>query len=243
MILGQNGILNRAQEAKEKTEKAQIEEQSKITELEAIVQSAGTKVTNPPSYGEMANAQATADGAGKYFALPLGAKYIEGTVDTGVVVEIKESEFVWISVDDVIFDKSREEDLPKSNENTVKNTYTPMCIMVNGNYRGMFYNQLGNKITLEYPNNENYQGKENEYIEPDIVPTDTEKNSSYGISSDGLQREYNKMIESVSKYKGFYVARYEAGIDKEGNIVFKDANITENEVTTVNADNEKIYRG
>ena len=205
MILGQNGILNRAQEAKEKTEKAQIEEQSKITELEAIVQSAGTKVTNPPSYGEMANAQAIADGAGKYFALPLGAKYIEGTVDTGVVVEIKESEFVWIPVDDVIFDKSREEDLPKSNENTVKNTYTPMCIMVNGNYRGMFYNQLGNKITLEYPNNENYQGKENEYIEPDIVPTDTEKNSSYGISSDD-NSAFLFIIAILVSYVGIWIS-------------------------------------
>ena len=57
--------------------------------MEAIGQAAGTSITNPSSYGENPNAQATADGAGKYFALPDGATYITGTVDTGVVVEIK----------------------------------------------------------------------------------------------------------------------------------------------------------
>ena len=57
--------------------------------MEAIEQAAGTAITNPSSYGENPNAQATADGAGKYFALPDGATYITGTVDTGVVVEIK----------------------------------------------------------------------------------------------------------------------------------------------------------
>ena len=43
------------------------------------------------------------------------------------------------------------------------------------------------------------------------------------------------MIESVLKYKGFYVARYEAGLDENNNIVFKDAHITENNVTTADA--------
>ena len=43
------------------------------------------------------------------------------------------------------------------------------------------------------------------------------------------------MIESVLKYKGFQVARYEAGLDENNNIVFKDVHITENKVTTTDA--------
>ena len=50
-------------------------------------QPADTPIKNPTGYGE--NAQATADGKGKYFAKPDGATYLEGTVDTGVVVSIK----------------------------------------------------------------------------------------------------------------------------------------------------------
>ena len=51
-------------------------------------QTAGTSIKNPDSYGTNPNAQATADGAGKSFAKPDGATYVEGTVDTGVVVNI-----------------------------------------------------------------------------------------------------------------------------------------------------------
>ena len=100
--------------------------------MEAIGQEAGTAITNPSSYGENPNAQATADGAGKYFALPDGATYIMGTVDTGVVVEIKGSEFVWVSVDDVVLDTSKEAKLPKSSskETSSEMTYTPMAVKV-----------------------------------------------------------------------------------------------------------------
>ena len=92
-LTGQNGVLKRATEAKEKVETSQKEEKDKLIEMEAIGQAAGTAITNPSSYGENPNAQATADGAGKYFALPDGATYIMGTVDTGVVVETKGSCF------------------------------------------------------------------------------------------------------------------------------------------------------
>ena len=65
-------------------------------------QPADTAIKNPDSYGTNPNAQATADGTGKSFAKPDGATYVEGTVDTGVVVNVKGSEFVWVPVDDVV---------------------------------------------------------------------------------------------------------------------------------------------
>lgn len=245
MLTGQNGILNRATEAKEKTEKAQIDESDKMVQMEVMVKTAGKSIPNPSSYGENPNAQATADGAGKYFALPDGAKYITGTVDTGVVVEIKGSEFVWVPVDDVVLDNDRVDELPTSSENGTLNgkTYTPMAVKVGDDYKGLLYNFNESTSWLMYSSNENYQGNATEYREPDVVSaydgTDTDTVEGK-ITLEKLTKEYNVMIESVLKYKGFYVARYEAGLDNTTNeVVFKNASITANNVTTANAQNSE----
>ena len=241
-LAGQNGILNRAVESKEKTEVAQKDEMEKLVRMEALGCSAGDKITNPSSYGKNSSAQATADGDGKYFALPDGATYVTGTVDTGVVVDIKGSEFVWVPVDDVVLDTSKEAKLPKSESAGTSSgmTYTPMAVRVENNYKGILYNFSGSNGYLYYPNNANYQGSSSQYREPDVVSS--YDGGSYDtvdgkITTERLTAEYNAMIESVLKYKGFYVARYEAGLDKNKNIVFKDASVEENEVTTADASN------
>ena len=242
MLTGQNGILNRAVEAKEKTEAVQRDESDKMIEMEAIVQTAGTAIKNPSSYGTNPNAQATADGAGKYFALPDGARYIKGTVDTGVVVEIKESYFVWVPVDDVVFDKKRINELPTSSENGTLSgkTYTPMAIKIGNDYKGILYEYGENNSYLKYAGNENYQGGSTDYREPDVVTKydATDSDTVEGkITIDRLTSEYNAMIESVGKYKGFYIAQYEASIDTSTTdkaIVFKDAS-KNNNITTVNS--------
>ena len=104
-------------------------------------QPADTAIKNPDSYGENPNAQATADGTGKSFAKPDGATYVEGTVDTGVVVNIKGSEFVWVPVDDVVLETEREGELPKTSSDTTK--YTPMAVKVGDNYKGILYSFSG----------------------------------------------------------------------------------------------------
>ena len=245
MLTGQNGILNRATEAKEKTEKAQIDESDKMVQMEAMVKSAGKSIPNPSSYGENPNAQATADGAGKYFALPDGAKYITGTVDTGVVVEIKGSEFVWVPVDDVVLDTNRISDLPTSSENGISSgkTYTPMAVKVGDDYKGILYDFDESNGYLLYPNNENYLGNSDGYREPDIVSNYDGGDSDTvdgKITIRKLTAEYNAMISSILKYKGFYIARYEAGLDKTTNeIVFKNASIEANNVITTDASNSE----
>ena len=52
-------------------------------------------------YGNMygTNAKTMKDSKGRKYALPKGATYKEGTVDTGLVITYKGSEFVWIPVD------------------------------------------------------------------------------------------------------------------------------------------------
>jgi hypothetical protein len=53
-----------------------------------------------------------------------------------------------------------------------------------------------------------------------------------------LQDEYKEMVESVNKYKGFYVGRYETGMLIDGNIVSKNAS-TDTNVTTLDATESK----
>ena len=119
-------------------------------------QVADTAIKNPDSYGINPNAQATADGAGKSFAKPDGATYVTGTVDTGVVVNIKGSEFVWVPVDDVVLDVNRDDDLPKSkNDGTSSGkSYTPMAVKVGNDYKGILYEFSGNNGYLKYGSNE-----------------------------------------------------------------------------------------
>ena len=205
-------------------------------------QPADTPIKNPTGYGE--NAQATADGDGKYFAKPDGATYLEGTVDTGVVVSIKGSEFVWVPVDDVVLDTSdtsKTEKLPKSIDagTSSGNTYTPMAVQVENDYKGILYEFSGSNGYLKYGSNANYQG--DSYREPDVVSkcdgTDTDTVEGK-ITIDKLTKEYKAMIESVKKYKGFYVARYEAGLETGTNkIVFKNASLPTNKCTTTDASN------
>ena len=280
MLTGQNGILNKAAEAKEKTGVAQEDESQKLKGYEdtineyapssnggstgggstegtpgegklpetAVGQPAGTAVKNPASYGENPNAQATADGAGKYFAKPEGANYVTGTVDTGVVVNIKGSEFVWVPVEDVVLDTSKDANLPKSSDvgTTSGKTYTPMAVQVENDYKGILYEFSGGNGYLKYANNANYQGSDTEYREPDVVSYDTQESyKNYNITKDGLQGQYNSMIASVLKYKGFYVARYEAGLDNTTKkVVFKNAKTTSG-VTTLSADssNSNMWYG
>ena len=205
--------------------------------------SADVPVRNPSSYGE--NAQATADGAGKYFAKPDGATYVTGTVDTGVVVNIKGSEFVWVPVNDVVLDTSRDADLPKSSDDGTDNgkTYTPMAVKVGSDYKGILYEVSGSNSYLKYGSSINYQGGSLDYREPDIVSAYDGSDSDTvdgKITTEKLTSEYNEMISSVSKYKGFYVARYEAGLDKTTNeIVFKNASVEANNVTTTNTNNDE----
>ena len=222
-----------------------INEKGQILPVSAEGQNADTQIKKLASYGKNPNAQATADGAGKYFAKPDGATYVTGTVDTGVVVNIKESEFVWVPVDDVILDTSKDADLPKNSSSGITSgkTYTPMAVKVGEDYKGILYDFVGSNGYLKYGSNANYQGTSSECREPDVVSsydgTDTDTVDGK-ITITKLTTEYNAMIASVLKYKGFYIARYEAGLDKTTNaIVFKNANVETNNVITTSANNSE----
>ena len=184
----------------------------------------------------------------------------EQSIDKGLVITDGTSEFVWVPVPDVIYDGTSTittgVDLA-----TVENPYTPMATTQDagsGYYRGMLYEFDGSTSTYLADCNPE---TESEAREPDILedPTDGDAsteglnllNSIVGIQGTigtdnekmlatwkkQLQDEYKEMVESVNKYKGFYVGRYETG-KLNGNIVSKNAS-TDTNVITLDATTSK----
>lgn len=168
--------------------------------------------------------------------IPKDATYVEGTESTGVVIEYKGSEFVWVPVP-----------VTPNNDLYVKGTTKPMAKVatVEGyaateagkkNYEGILYKFSGSGTSTsssEYGSTEYGQGT-TKYREPDVVSYDSLSSySKYNVTKDNLIKEYNAMIESVIKYGGFYVGRYETSID--GNTVASKKSTESKEIKPMTA--------
>ena len=153
-LMGDNGILTKAQQAKTETEEAEEDELRKLTALEA-----STNLENHPY----------TDKNGDIATIPAGfaVSQVEGEniIDDGlVVIDSNGNEFVWVPVSDISDFK----------------TYA-------GYSSGELQSSVWDNCEEPYSN-----GYENEQI------------------------EYEAMKNSVLKYNGFYVGRYEAGTTAEG---------------------------
>lgn len=183
-------------------------------------------------------------------------KVNESTISTGLVVQAPDgSEFVWVPVPNAIYDNTNKE---------IGTEYTPMAeLQTNStvNYQGMLYEFSG--YTSTYKNT--YKTGTTNYREPTLI-TGNNYDTSADVSNvsgniydasagyyntilgytsavnfgKDLQNQYNKMVESVAKYKGFYIGRYELGLENN-NPVSKNASKNSN-VLTANASNNSTYR-
>ena len=191
-VLGQNGIIGKAKQAKESYEKSVKAEDTAMQELlnemaeydtngggsgggsdTPTNPTAGTTVTKP---GTWTSSQVTpiADGNGGTVPLPNGFHYVGGDISTGLVISDKQNDtmtasgtsmgnqFVWIPV-------SREADLERTEFDTT----------------------TGQPTT----------GLDTKYTEP--------YESGYSTEAE----EYNTMRTQVLKYGGFYIGRFEAGVN------------------------------
>ena len=191
--------------AKYKIEKAGTVAIQKPLPKTAEGQAKGTQIENPASYGENPTAQATADGEGKFFAKPNDATYEKGTVDTGVVIRDKnQNEWVWVPVDDATLAsmyQTAEGTALAGTTGVTTNKYSKGDI-IRGVSRGT-------------PNSGSFR-------EPDILTdkdtddtaiqagfTATEDKTALKVMAESLVQDYSDMIESITKYKGFYIGRYE----------------------------------
>ena len=176
-------------------------------------QAKGTQIENPASYGENPTAQATADGEGKFFAKPNDAIYVDGTVDTGIVIKDKNNnEWVWVPVDDptIMYEESEAGTALAGGTGVKTNKYSKGNI-ISGVIRGT-------------PNSDSYR-------EPDLVTnsdndsyaiqagfTAKEAKTALKVMAESLVQDYSDMIESIAKYKGFYIGRYELSTKTENGV-------------------------
>ena len=202
----------------------------------------------------------------------VGKGYFINKIESGLVItdHVDENgnsdgnEFVWIPVENAIWDGTsqlictKDYYLKLNGQNPKEQDYytiidgqTPLAKLTSGstsNYEGMFYEYngsiLGNSVRPhEYLKNvisETYSKVE----EPAITDYDTGDFSSYNIGQNSLQEEFNKMIKSVEKYKGFYVGRFELGIET-GNVPVSKSTVKNSSVRTADADyeNSKTWYG
>ena len=189
-VLGDNGIIKRAQKARDSYQNSSTSEDEHMRQLANEMAeydedgttnpTAGTKVAKP---GTWTSTEVTpiADGNGGTVPLPSGFYYVGGDYDTGLVISDKQddtmnasgtsmgNQFVWIPV-------SSDADLERTN-----------------------FDENG-QATAEEPADE----------EVDSVADCSEPYAS-GYSTE--TSEYNTMKTQVLKYGGFYIGRFEAGIN------------------------------
>ena len=189
----------------------------------------------------------------------VSSKVDEQKIDTGLVVIDKNgNEFVWVPVSDAIYTGTKEEEATKIKVAQGADNdeyYTPMAKLQEGstvNYEGILYDlnkAKGSQVVMS-----SYGVGTASYREPSLVTgndsdTSAVLNEITGTDYDALkenytvagysdakefgkdmQEEYNNMVKSVAKYGGFYVGRYETGIDKNSKVA-----VSKNDVPTSNA--------
>ena len=206
LVLGQNGIISRAQDARNQTTEGQVNTEKAVNaltdEMEDLI-----------SENENSNYDPTADGV----VIPEGYYYVGGTKAKGIVISD--------NVADKELDKGKEDvrrDLA-GNQWVWVPVETPSSLYTTVDAGQALVGSTGVKTT-KYTNSAIIRGRTRVkpgntggYKEPDILTASGIDDTNYataGFSSlanmaETMVSEYEEMIASLEKYKGFYIGRYE----------------------------------
>ena len=228
VTLGEGGLVDQAKWAAEQTANLTKSEQEQLDELQkefTNLMAEDSEITPPnpgPELpegwdGDKVKPEESTDG--KTVPVPIGytasSASGENSVNDGFVIyegteevndgnvstaKTSRNQFVWIPVEDI---------------SQIANQTNGTDGKGRQNYQGKLYDFSTSGATEKSSYG---QGTES-YREPDIVTEydgDSEYLSILGLSSSSefktqLQEEYNEMIESVDRYGGFYIGRYETG--------------------------------
>ena len=182
-VLGNNGIIKKAQEAKESQKDAEKRETDSLQyatdSINGYLQKKAGDVVEKPGNWTSTEVTPIYDGNGGTVPLPNGFHYVGGDISTGLVISDKQNDtldasgtsmgnqFVWIPV-------ASEDDLQRTNFDT------------NG------------QPTTDAPAS-------------GVSVTDCTEPYASGYSTEAS--EYNTMKTQVLKYGGFYIGRFEAGVN------------------------------
>ena len=213
LVLNNNGVISKAKDAKNQYAEAQTNEEKQLNEVSDWIDTKVGDTTGGGSTGGSGDSTTKVDGV----PIPEGYYYVGGTKAKGMVISD--------NVADKELDKGKENvrrDLAGNQwvwvpVETPSSLYTTIDAGValsgsTGVKTTKYTNTIISGQTRGLPGSTNYR----EYREPDIVTTyDNDTNAkTAGFSSltnmaETMVSEYDEMIRSIEKYKGFYIGRYE----------------------------------
>ena len=242
VVLGEGGLIQRAQQAKDLTEQAVLEEQEGLNSLMSEMTNIMAEDQKPPTPTDPTEQTPTpignvtkgetfdettkvSDADGDILYVPGGfgiATDSPNEIDDGIVITNNgdTKQFVWIPVNDESLGKMYN---TIGGEKQLLGVTTKTSIYSNLRQRG------GDSYTVTTPGN-NPSG----IREPDVLSSyDTDPqyhNTILGYANiqamaDAMVEEYNATYQSIEKYDGFYIGRYEITGNVENPTVQKDGTV------------------
>ena len=213
LVLGQNGIISRAQDARNQTVEGQVNTEKAVNALTDEMEDLISENENSGNGGNSGGSQTTVENV----VIPEGYYYVGGTKAKGIVIS----------------DNVADKELDKGKENVRSNLQGNQWVWVPVETPSSLYTTVDAGVALsgstgvkttKYTNSEIISGitrvkpgDESSYREPDILTYSGRDDTNYataGFSSlanmaETMVSEYDEMIRSIEKYKGFYIGRYE----------------------------------
>ena len=215
LVLGQNGIISRAQDARNQTVEGQVNTEKAVNALTDEMEDLISENENSGNGGNSGGSQTTVENV----VIPEGYYYVGGTKAKGIVIS----------------DNVADKELDKGKENVRRDlagnqwvwvpVETPSSLYTTVDAGQALAGSTGVKTT-KYTNSAIISGKTrvkpgdtSSYREPDILTDSTyadneDRAKTAGFSSlanmaETMKSDYEEMIASLEKYKGFYIGRYE----------------------------------
>ena len=213
LVLGQNGIISRAQDARNQTVEGQVNTEKAVNALTDEMEDLISENENSGNGGNSGGSQTTVENV----VIPEGYYYVGGTKAKGIVIS----------------DNVADKELDKGKENVRRDlagnqwvwvpVETPSSLYTTVDAGQALAGSTGVKTT-KYTNSAIISGKarvlpgdESDFREPDILTDSGFDDTNYataGFSSlanmaETMVSDYEEMIASLEKYKGFYIGRYE----------------------------------
>ena len=213
LVLGQNGIISRAQDARNQTVEGQVNTEKAVNALTDEMEDLISENENSGNGGNSGGSQTTVENV----VIPEGYYYVGGTKAKGIVIS----------------DNVADKELDKGKENVRRDLAGNQWVWVPVETPSSLYTTVTEGVALsgdtgvkttKYTNSAIISGKtrvlpgdESDFREPDILTDSGFDDTNYataGFSSlanmaETMVSEYDEMIKSLEKYKGFYIGRYE----------------------------------
>ena len=216
-LSGDNGILKRATEAKEQTNQKNDEETEKIGGYESTIDqyvdgNGGGSGSGGSGGGTGTNfTNVNTSDSNPAGAVPANSTVVEADASKGIVIKDKNNnEWVWIEVPKTtVFSGltiNTTNTLTEQNYTDIKNklieyatTYREGKLGQGCNWTDEWYAEDGDKLVTASTSN--------------LTETHKALTNGCGLTYDEYKTAYQKMLKSVYTYGGFWIGRYEAGIE------------------------------